>query len=416
LYLSISLSKGSSCNVAGDGPSQWDLFVKSGIIISMNNEERIFYGMYNEGGGDCFYYSILQLVNLFDFNIITVTNLRFAIWYFMKNQQATICQEIYESLRANNDNESYDEFVESILLPNHWACSRIIVITALFLQRNIVLITNELGSPGIFKTTTSFTDRLAIPSHSIVNDTETDIYIYQHLYEKPLKPDLVINLNHFCALKERHRRPDDLKIILNETSLEKIIIVNNGINILHDNTEKLTTDKKVRNKLSQKRKRNNETYEERNIRLKLSKDYRIKKKGQQTKEQRSIRLEKRKHYRMKIMEDKRSHLLQDTKYSEEIDIKPISNEVKLSVLKNLREKLGGQFLDEGVCIVCDRITARSCLITKSWYTVKNELLSENDDDSIMDLESSDEDDCHNNTNKKNNNFVWNKKMFNYSSP
>jgi len=58
IYLSIYLCKGACCNIAGDGPqTQWDRFVRSGIILS-TDAGNIFFGMYNSGG-DCFYYSIL---------------------------------------------------------------------------------------------------------------------------------------------------------------------------------------------------------------------------------------------------------------------------------------------------------------------------------------------------------------------
>jgi len=99
--LSIYLSKGASCNIAGDGPpTQWNQFVNSGIILS-TDACNIYFGMYNRGGGDCFYYSILQLKDLFSSGIVTVTDLRFALWYFAVNQQSGLSREIYEAFRAN---------------------------------------------------------------------------------------------------------------------------------------------------------------------------------------------------------------------------------------------------------------------------------------------------------------------------
>jgi len=48
-------------------------------------------------------------------------------------------------------------------------------------------------------------------------------------------------------------------------------------------------------------------------------------------------------------------------YLKDINIKSISNEPKSTVLSSLRKILGAQFLDAGVCIVCDRLTPRSSL-------------------------------------------------------
>jgi len=54
VYLSIYLTKAASYNIAGDGPNtQWDQFLKSGIILSTDCD-NIYFVMYNSGGGDCF--------------------------------------------------------------------------------------------------------------------------------------------------------------------------------------------------------------------------------------------------------------------------------------------------------------------------------------------------------------------------
>ena len=85
--------------------------------MSTNNREKYFYGMYNDGRGDCFYHSILQLVNLFKFKIITVTNLRFAICYVVTKRQPSICLEVCEAFRGNKDCSTYNEYVNSLLKP-----------------------------------------------------------------------------------------------------------------------------------------------------------------------------------------------------------------------------------------------------------------------------------------------------------
>jgi len=232
-YLSIYLSKGASCNIAGDGPkTQWDHFVNSGIILS-TDASNIYFGMYNRGGGDCFYYSILQLTDLFSSGIVTVTNLRFALWYFAVNHQSGLSREIYEAFRANYDNDSYEEFIENLRKPHEWACSRTIVLMSNFLQMEIIVITNELNSadgtttPGLFKTSAAFNDRLNLPSNSVLAYDKV-IYIYQHLYEKPLIPAPLIQLNHFCALRMRPRKPSDFFFSFNDNLQLSVFIVNNG--------------------------------------------------------------------------------------------------------------------------------------------------------------------------------------------
>jgi len=175
-YLSIYRSKGASCNVAGDGPeTQWDIFVKSGIVLSTDNE-HVYFGMYNIGGGDCFYHSILQLRDLSSIGIVTISDLRFGLWYFAVNHQKELCREIYEAFRALQDNESYEEFIVNIRRPQEWACSRIIVIMSIYLQTDIIIITNELnivdGSavPGIFDTRTVMNDQRIIRSDLVLHN------------------------------------------------------------------------------------------------------------------------------------------------------------------------------------------------------------------------------------------------------
>jgi len=232
-YLNIYLCKGASCNIAGDGPqTQWDQFVSSGIILSTDTS-NIYVGMYNSGGGDCFYYSILQLTDLFSSGIVTVTDLRFALWYFAVNHQSELSKEIYEAFRTNHDNDSYEVFIENIKKPHEWACSRIIVIMSNFLQMEIIVITNELNSadrttnPGLFKTSTAFNDRLSIPSDLVIANNQ-EIYIYQHLYENPLVPAPLIQLNHFCALRRRPRKPCDYSYSFVSVHELNVFIVNNG--------------------------------------------------------------------------------------------------------------------------------------------------------------------------------------------
>jgi len=135
--LDIYLSKGASCNPAGDGPkTQWDLFVHSGIIVS-TDIKHVLVGMYNQGGGDCFYYSILQLRDLSSWNIFTVSDLRFSIWYYVVNHQKQLCKEIFNAFRPEDDNDTYEEFIEGIKKPNHWACSTTIIITSMFLHKQM---------------------------------------------------------------------------------------------------------------------------------------------------------------------------------------------------------------------------------------------------------------------------------------
>jgi hypothetical protein len=205
-YLNIYLTKGASYNIAGDGPTQWDLFVNSGIILS-NDPENVYVGMHNNGDGYCFYYSILQLQDLFSHGIVTVSDLRFAIWYFVINQQYEICKESFEAFRDSQNNYSYAEYIESIRVPNQWACTITIIITSIFLQTDIILITNELSpadgtvEPGYLKTSSAFRDLLNIENNLILpNDKQ--IYLYQHMYEKPLQPAPLSQLNHFCACEE----------------------------------------------------------------------------------------------------------------------------------------------------------------------------------------------------------------------
>ena len=90
-------------------------------------------------------------------------------------------------------------------------------------------------------------------------------------------------------------------------------------------------------------------------RLQKNKKLKDKRKSIETKEKISIRL--RKNYdniKKKKILIKTSHLLPPTDYSEDFKIEKITDEVKNNILNSLREKLGAQYLDEGVCVVCDR--------------------------------------------------------------
>ena len=235
-YYNIYLSKGASCNIAGDGPpkpsKQWNSFVKSGIILSTDNR-NVFTGMLNDGDGDCFYYSVLQLKDLHSINIVTVADLRFAIWYFILHHEYQLCRLIYDAFRAIDDNDTYEEFIEAIKKPRNWACYKTIIITSIFLQTDIIVVTNELNPDGtmftgLFNTSTAFNERLKNKTNLIPPNYER-IYIYQHLYNKPLEPAPILHLNHFCALRRRPRKPDDFIVSFDESIKEKAYIVNNGI-------------------------------------------------------------------------------------------------------------------------------------------------------------------------------------------
>jgi len=56
----------------------------------------------------------------------------------------------------------------------------------------------------------------------------------------------------------------------------------------------------------------------------------------------------------------------------------------------LTENLSGKCLDEGVCIVCDRLTLRQSLVTKSWNTVKCNFSSEISEEELSNIEDSDD--------------------------
>lgn len=169
-FINIYLTKGASCNSAGDGPkTQWDVFVKSGIIVS-TDIQHILVGMNNQGCGDCFFYSILQMRDLRSTNIVTVHDLRFAIWYYVVNHQNELCKEIYDAFRPSNDNDTYQKYIERIKKTNEWVCSTTIIITSIFLQTDIILIKNEINSidgtifTELFKTSTALKDKLHIES------------------------------------------------------------------------------------------------------------------------------------------------------------------------------------------------------------------------------------------------------------
>jgi len=96
--------------------------------------------------------------------------------------------------------------------------------------------------------------------------------------------------------------------------------------------------------------------------------------------EKNIRLQQKSADRMNKKEAKKSHLFLGSNFTEEIKIEKITIDVKQNILNKLREKLNGKYLDEGVCIVCDRITLRSCMTTKSWLSVQNDICFQHNDD------------------------------------
>jgi len=141
-------------------------------------------------------------------------------------------------------------------------------------------------------------------------------------------------------------------------------------------------------KQTRKRKKNDSSNKKRNIK-------------NETEEEKNIRLQKQYQYRMHQKELKKSLLFSKENYSEEINIEIISEEVKKLILNKLQGKLSAQFLDEGVCVVCDRITPRQSLTTKSWDTVVNENCSESIHHEYVDTEDSDDSNEYNNNNNRN---------------
>jgi len=77
----------------------------------------------------------------------------------------------------------------------------------------------------------------------------------------------------------------------------------------------------------------------------------------------------------------------------------------MSILNKLREKLSGLYLDEGVCIVCDRITFRSNMPTKSWSSVTENMCFENADES-NDTQDDCEDLCDDDSTDESNNTLF----------
>jgi len=108
---------------------------------------------------------------------------------------------------------------------------------SIFLQTDIVVITNEINDidginvPRIFQTSTAFQDRLNIVNNLIFPNNK-EIYIYQHICGKPLQPAPLIDLNHFCALRRRPRKPNDFTFPSDNNIRAMAYIVNNGISDL----------------------------------------------------------------------------------------------------------------------------------------------------------------------------------------
>ena len=236
------------------GRSQWDSFIEYGIIFT-EDSNNVFIGQDNPAGGDCFFYSILHYQHLCPTNITTVTDLRFAIWSFITDVDFnySLCQDIHEAFHDSYDNDTFSEFVESIRTPHTWACSRTVLITSLFLHRDIIVVTNELNVVdgttycGPWKSGTSFKDRLGLEPEFSVSDEEK-IYLYQHLHNKPLEPAPLIQLNHFCALQKRNRHNNDFIVPSITNNPINVYIVNNGVYQLQK-TKSLTEKVKNNDKL-----------------------------------------------------------------------------------------------------------------------------------------------------------------------
>ena len=82
-------------------------------------------------------------------------------------------------------------------------------------------------------------------------------------------------------------------------------------------------------------------------------------------ESRLIRLQKNSDYKKAKKIEQKEHLQSNIPSLDEIKIKPITEDIKNKILHNLQQKLGAPCLDEGTCIVCDRIVLRSHIITIS---------------------------------------------------
>ena len=136
------------------------------------------------------------------------------------NEQYFLCKQIYEAFRDSSENDSFDEFVESILTPYKWACSKTIMITSMFLQTDIIMVSNVLNTkdgtaiPELFKSSIAFSDRFGKEPELISNNNER-IYIYLHLCNSPLQPAPLIQLNHFCGLQKSPRKIDDFNVPVN---------------------------------------------------------------------------------------------------------------------------------------------------------------------------------------------------------
>ena len=142
-------------------------------------------------------------------NITTVTDLRHYIWSYVNNI-FSVCHDIHNALVDSHDKNSFKRFVDSVVIPRTWACPRIICITSLFLQVDIIVVSNEVrqidGSPwcGIFQSSEKIKDFLNFEPHFVINSEK--IYLYLHLFNKPLQPAPLIELNHFCSLIKRNRK------------------------------------------------------------------------------------------------------------------------------------------------------------------------------------------------------------------
>ena len=211
---------------------QWELFVENGIIFT-EEPEHIYIGQHNVGGGDCFYLSILQNPHVCPPNISTVTELRQSIWSYVNNNFSE-CKDIHNAFVDSHDKNSFQQFVDSVVIPRTWACTRIICITSLFLQVDIIVVSNEVrqidGSPwcGLFRSSEKINDFLGYEPSYVINPEK--IYLYHHLFNKPLQPAPLIELNHFCSLIKRNRNKKDYLPPNNINNHVKVFIVNNGCN------------------------------------------------------------------------------------------------------------------------------------------------------------------------------------------
>ena len=214
---------------------QWNLFIDTGLILT-EDIDSVFIGLHNDGGGDCFFLSILQHPNVLPKEIVTVSDLKSAICTFILTCQYEICYNIFVTFRDRNDNKTFSEFVESIRKPYEYTCPRTIIITSLFLQTDIIVVSNELSAvdgsqfTGLFKSSAALVYGLGIENPKLLITNEEKIYLYHHLSSRPLQPALTSHLDHFCSLKKRPRTLNDFIIPLRENILVNGYIINNGIN------------------------------------------------------------------------------------------------------------------------------------------------------------------------------------------